>query len=90
MKQFNTKPILIDETVPLMNFSLATNQLNPGATYFALESVSYDGECVTYCDDIDAVALGPVTVDIESVKNLCNQEMKRQIALFGNAGSCIK
>jgi hypothetical protein len=90
VKQFNTKPILIDETVPLMSFSLPINQLNPGATYFALESVSYDGECVTYCDDIDAVVLGPVTVDLESVKNLCNREMKRQIALFGNTGSCIK
>ncbi len=72
-----------------MNFSLPTDQLNSGATYFALESVSYDGECVTYCDNIDAVTLGPVTVDIESVKNLCNQEMKRQVALFGNTGSCV-
>ncbi|BAP54339.1 hypothetical protein THII_0042 [Thioploca ingrica] len=88
--QLNSKPIPIDETAPLMNFSLETNQLQPGVTYFALESVDYNGECVTYCDDIDAVVLGPVTVDLESVKNLCNQEMKRQIAVFGNTGSCVK
>lgn len=88
--QFNTQPILIDETAPLMNFPLATDQLNAGVTYFALESMSYDGECVTYCDDIDAVALGPITVDLESVKNLCKQEMKRQVAIFGNTGSCVK
>jgi hypothetical protein len=91
--QFNTQPILIDETAPLMNFSFATNQLNLGATYFALESVDYNGECVTHCDDIDAVVLGPVEVDlesVESVRNLCNLEMKRQIAAFGNTGSCVK
>lgn len=88
--QFNTQPIPIDETAPFMNFSLNTSQLNPGATYFALESVSYEGECVTYCDDIDAIVLGPVEVDLESVKNLCKQEMKRQIAVFGNTGSCVK